>query len=168
MEVTIDNFDSVLQSLKHLIPSCEFVALDMEFTGLSGEDADDNPISQPSESCNCQAAEDDLSKKYAQILCARDFLVIQVFSLFVFCPCTVLLPLAGTLHDDAGSRSIHTQESPVPFKQAIDIHTHAHTYMHKHTHTHTCTHTHMHACTCEGQLVSARRAGYPQLVSEPV
>lgn len=41
MDVTTENFASVLEQLRHQIPTCEFIGIDCEFTGL--EDACSTP-----------------------------------------------------------------------------------------------------------------------------
>jgi len=34
MDVTVENFDEALATLKALVPNCDFVSIDLEFTGL--------------------------------------------------------------------------------------------------------------------------------------
>ena len=34
VDVTVDNFEEVLRRLRTLVPQCDFVAVDLEFTGL--------------------------------------------------------------------------------------------------------------------------------------
>jgi hypothetical protein len=34
VDVTVDNFEDALRRLQTLVPQCDFVAIDLEFTGL--------------------------------------------------------------------------------------------------------------------------------------
>lgn len=94
MDVTIDNFEAVLKELETLVPTSDFVAIDMEFTGLSGckslehsnsDHFSGSVTSVDSDQMNHDNGEDpnlnkskELEKKYEEVRTASNFLVIQV------------------------------------------------------------------------------------------
>jgi poly(A)-specific ribonuclease len=96
MDVTNDNFEAVLKELETIIPVCDFAAIDMEFTGLSGfkrferSNSDESPavslLTNPGHS-NATGTDEDmtndtrskhLERKYQEVRSAGNFLVIQV------------------------------------------------------------------------------------------
>jgi poly(A)-specific ribonuclease len=94
MDVTIDNFEAVLKELETLVPLSDFVAIDMEFTGLSETKKMDHANSdhfstsipmESAEQMNQENGEEaiqnkikELEEKYEEVRTASNFLVIQV------------------------------------------------------------------------------------------
>ena len=90
MDVTMENFEAVLKDLESLIPASEFVAIDMEFTGLTGLNKSEysnssSSVSNDSDHMNhdgteagCLNGAKELEKKYDEVRTASNFLVIQV------------------------------------------------------------------------------------------
>jgi poly(A)-specific ribonuclease len=92
MDVTNDNFEAVLKELETIIPACDFAAIDMEFTGLSGfkrfeRSSPDECQAVPENSGHSNGTDEemsnatksrDLEKKYQEVRTSGNFLVIQV------------------------------------------------------------------------------------------
>jgi hypothetical protein len=100
VDVTVDNFEDALRRLRTLVPQCDFVAIDLEFTGLDHDafgaaeggvadaaepgasGAAGAPPSAPTGAAAEQPAPFDLRKeaqaKYAKLRDATEFMVVQV------------------------------------------------------------------------------------------
>jgi hypothetical protein len=94
MDVTNENFEAVLKELETIIPACDFAAIDMEFTGLSGferferSNSDQCPAaSVPTDPEGSHGTDEAMAnptrskefvKKYQEVRSAENFLVIQV------------------------------------------------------------------------------------------
>ena len=98
MDVTTENFDEALATLKALVPNCDFVSIDLEFTGLDldvspeetgpGDESGASPPPEFSSTTGKSSASEDVPRpfdlkqeaqaKYVKMRNATKFLVVQV------------------------------------------------------------------------------------------
>ena len=115
-DVTVDNFEEVLARIRAIVPNCDFVSIDLEFTGLDHGDLPKNSKTEEGAEAGAAASEcadpgaalpaekleaepfdvkAEAQTKYQKFSEATSFLVVQV----AFCPVMPLSTISSRCRD---------------------------------------------------------------------